>query len=160
MLINEKLDEGELLSQEEIPLEPDITTPVLTQKLITISNSMIIRDLPAYLHGDITPYPQSVAEPPTYSRKLTKEDGYLDVAKTAGRLEREIRAFRGWPKSKITLLDKYPVVVTQSRVAASPDDGAIVIACANNTYLEILELTGPSGKTMSGEAFLRGYSKK
>jgi methionyl-tRNA formyltransferase len=160
MLINEKLDEGELLSQEEIPLEPNITTPVLTQKLITISNSMIIRDLPAYLQGDITPYPQSVTEPPTYSRKLTKEDGHLDVTKQADQLEREIRAFRGWPKSKMTLLDKYPVVVTQGRVAASPDDGAIVIACANNTYLEILELTGPSGKTMSGEAFLRGYNKK
>lgn len=160
MAINERLDEGKLLSQEEIPLPPGITTPELTKKLITTSNSMIVRDLPKYLSGDITPYPQSVDEPATYSRKLTKEDGQLDPGKTADRLEREVRAFRGWPKSKVTLLKKYPVIVTRARVASGPNDGAIVLECANNTYLEVVELIGPSGKTMSGEAFLRGYAKK
>lgn len=159
MLIVEKLDEGDLLSQEAIPLPDDITTPVLTQELITTSNFMIVRDLPKYLNGDIKPYPQSVEIPATYSRKLTKEDGFLDFTKPAEVLEREIRAFRGWPKSKTTLFDKYQVVALKGRVASGPTDGALVLPAGNNTYLELLELTGPSGKTMSGEAFLRGYKK-
>ncbi len=158
MLINERLDEGLLLSQETLPLEADITTPVLTQKLITRSNFMIVRDLPKYLSGDIKPYPQSDATP-TYSRKLTKEDGKLDSSKPAVQLEREIRAFRGWPKSKAVLFEKYPVVVTKAQLASNSTDGALVLSCGEKSYLEILELTAPSGRTMSGEAFLRGYKK-
>lgn len=158
MRINERLDEGDLLSQETLPLPPTITTPELTQQLITTSISMIIRDLPKYLNGDIKPYPQPNS-PPSYSRKLTKEDGYLQPNKPAEVLEREIRAFRGWPKSKVVLLEKFPVVVTRGRVASSTNDGAIVLECANNTFLAIEELVAPSGKTMSAEAFLRGYQK-
>lgn len=158
MLIVEKLDEGDLLSQQEIMLPNDITTPVLTEQLITTSNTMIMRDLPKYLSGDIIPYPQPVTGV-SYSRKLTKQDGILDLTKPAEVLEREIRAFQGWPKSKTTLFDKYPIVALKSRVASSPSDGALVLAAGNATYLEILELTGPSGKRMSGEAFLRGYKK-
>jgi methionyl-tRNA formyltransferase len=158
MLIVEKLDEGDLLSQQEIALPKDITTPVLTNQLITTSNSMIVRDLPKYLSGDIIPYPQP-ATPVSYSRKLTKEDGFLDLTKPAEVLEREIRAFQGWPKSKTTLYDKYPIVALKARAASGLTDGALVLPTGNNTYLELLELTGPSGKRMSGEAFLRGYKK-
>lgn len=158
MLINEKLDEGELLSQQKLSLNPDITTPQLTDQLITTSNFMIVRDLPKYLSGDIKPYSQP-NQPATYSRKLTKQDGFLDLSKPADVLEREIRAFQGWPKSKITLFSTHQVVVTKARVAQHATDGALVVVCANNTFLEILALTAPSGKSMSGEAFLRGYRK-
>lgn len=159
MVINEKLDEGELIAEEKLSISPDTTTPMLTDQLITLSNSMITRYLPGYIAGDINTYSQSVNVPPTYSRKLSKEDGLLLQNKPADQLEREIRAFRGWPKSKITLLEKYVVVVTKARVANSSSDGALVVPCAGNTYLEILELTAPSGKTMSGADFLRGYKK-
>lgn len=158
MVIVEKLDEGDLISQQELPLTADITTPVLTEQLITISNAMIVRDLPKYLSGDIIPYPQPYT-PATYSRKLTKEDGFINLTKPAAVLEREIRAFQGWPKSKITLWGKYQVVALKARVASGPTDGALVLQAGDNTYLELLELTGPSGKRMSGEAFLRGYKK-
>lgn len=159
MLINEKLDEGLLLAQKKLSLKPDITTPELTAKLITISNSMITSILPEYLSGDIKPYPQSHSIPATYSRKLVKEDGILDFTKPADQLEREVRAFRGWPKSKAILFDKYPVIITKARVVSDPNTHSLVVPTGNHTYLEILELTAPSGRSMSGEAFLRGYKK-
>lgn len=159
MVINEKLDEGNLLSQEHVALAPTTTTPELTTKLITTSNFMIARDLPRYVSGDIKPYPQPSDTEPTYSRKLTKQDGFLSPEKSAQVLEREVRAFRGWPKSKVMLLGQNQVVVTEARVASGPTDGAIVLPCADNTYLAITELIAPSGRTMSGEAFLRGYQK-
>lgn len=157
MLINEKLDEGELLAQEPFTLPPTMTTPELTDALVQLSNRMLIEILPKYIAGSVTPYPQPASEP-TYSRKLTKEDSILDSAKPADQLEREIRAFAGWPKSKITLFG-HTVVVKKARIASGPQDGSLVIACGNNTYLEILELTAPSGRTMSGADFLRGYKK-
>lgn len=159
MLINEKLDEGQLLAQQTLSLKPDITTPELTAKLITISNSMIMQYLPKYLAGDIKPYDQSVEKPASYSRKLTKDDGVLDFSKPAQQLEREVRAYQGWPKSRATLFGKFPVIVTRTRIAASATDGALVLPCGQNTFLEITALTAPSGKSMSGEAFLHGYKK-
>lgn len=157
MLINERLDEGQLLAQEPFALTPTMTTPELTDHLVALSNRMLIATLPRYLAGDLQPFPQP-DKPPTYSRKLTKEDGILDVTKPAGQLEREIRAFAGWPKSKLTLFG-HQIIVKKARVATNSTDGALVVACGNQTHLELLELTAPSGRTMSGADFLRGYKK-
>lgn len=157
MLIVEKLDEGDLLQQESFDLPPAITTPQLTTKLVQLSNRMLIETLPKYIAGDVTPYPQANTNP-TYSRKLTKQDSILDVTKPADQLEREIRAFAGWPKSRLDLFG-HTVIIKKARVATSQHDGDLVVACGNNTYLEILELTAPSGRTMRGADFLRGYKK-
>ena len=158
MVINEKLDEGQLIAQKEFTLAPDVTTPKLTQQLIALSNKMIIEHLPGYLHGDIKPYAQPNISS-TYSRKLVKEDGIIDLKKPADQLEREVRAYQGWPKSKITLFDKYTVIVTKARVASGLADGELTLPCAGNSYLEITELTAPSGRTVSGAEFMRGYKK-
>lgn len=157
MLINEKLDEGELLAQEPYALPQDITTPELTNVLVQRSNALLRAVLPAYLAGSITPYPQPEITP-SYSRKLTKEDGILDTNKPAMQLAREVRAFAGWPKSRLTLFG-HNVIIKKARVASSETDGTLVIACADHTFLEILALTAPSGKTLTGAEFLRGYKK-
>jgi methionyl-tRNA formyltransferase len=157
MAINEKLDEGELIAQEPFNLPHDITTPKLTEELVKLSNKMLITHLPKYIAGDIATYPQPNT-PPTYSRKLTKEDSILDTTKPAAQLEREIRAFAGWPKSKMSLFG-HQVVVKKARVAKDVTDGTLVLPCGEHTFLEIIELTAPSGRTVSGADFLRGYKK-
>jgi methionyl-tRNA formyltransferase len=73
-------------------------------------------------------------------------------------LEREIRAYLGWPKSVARIYGQ-KIIVTKARVAKDQDDGALVMKCQPG-YLEILELIGPSGRKMSGADFLRGYSKR
>jgi methionyl-tRNA formyltransferase len=157
MVINEKLDEGDLIAQEPFDLPPPITTPELTDALVALSNTMLIEKLPLYMAGGIKPYPQPDI-PATYSRKLTKEDGIVDTSKPADQLEREIRAFAGWPKSKLNIFGHNPVI-KKARVAQHSTDGTLVIACGNETFLEILELTAPSGRTISGADFIRGYKK-
>lgn len=156
MRINEKLDEGQLIAQEPFILPNNITTPELTTRLVQKSNRMIINYLPSYLEGTIAPYPQP-PQTPTYSRKLTKGDCQLDPAKPAITLEREVRAFRGWPKSKMTLFNRYTVTVLKARIAKDMQDGELVVACGEDSFLEILELIAPSGRTMNGAAFMRGY---
>lgn len=158
MLINEKLDQGELLAQQKMPVPTDATTPTLTEDLIALSSKMLIDILPQYVAGTVQPYPQE-AKQPSYSRMLTKEDSILDTQKPANQLEREVRAFSGWPKSHISLFNHYDVVVKKARVAQSANDGTLIVPCANNTFLEVLELTAPSGRSMSGADFVRGYKK-
>lgn len=155
MLINSKMDEGELIDQASYQISTDETIKTLTQQLIDLSNKLLIKDIPRYLAGGLQPYPQP-DKPPTYSRKLTKADGLIDWQKPAESLEREVRAYQGWPKSYTTLFG-HQIIITKARVAANEHDGKLTAAC-NPGWLEILELVAPSGRTMSGEAFLRGYS--
>src|SRR3990167_7800538 len=125
MLIDPKLDEGQLLAQEKLTLQPDVTGPKLTDKLVNLSNKLLVEKLPLYIEGKIKPYPQPKLEP-SYSRRLTKQDGVVDWNKPADQIEREVRAYLGWPKSWAKIFGS-DVILTKVRVAESENDGDLVI---------------------------------
>ncbi len=158
MLIKQQLDEGQLLAQEELMLKSDISTPELTDELVTMSNKMLEKYLPQYVEGTIKLYDQSNKNT-SYSRKLTKQDSIVDPSKPAEVIEREVRAFSGWPRSRFDI-NGHTIIITKARVASKSDENSLVIKCGNSTYLEITELIAPSGKKMSGAAYLRGYGSK
>ena len=156
MLIDPKLDEGQLLAQEKLTLQPDVTGPKLTDKLVNLSNKLLVEKLPLYIEGKIKPYPQPKLEP-SYSRRLTKQDGVVDWNKPADQIEREVRAYLGWPKSWAKIFGS-DVILTKVRVAESENDGDLVMKTGEG-WLEIQELIAPSGRKISGADFLRGYKK-
>lgn len=172
MLLVAAMDEGPLLAIGEIDLPPDITTPQLTDRLITLSNALLHEVLPKYVVGSVSGRTQeSVASAvgyspaPTYSRKLTKEDGILDYSKPAAQLEREIRAFIDWPKSRAILGD-HAVIITQARAEAG--EGTPGELWRHGKHLGVYTVKGilmierlkPAGKgEMTVEGFLAGYGK-
>lgn len=171
MLLTEGLDEGPLLAQAACDVPPQITTPELTARLIEISNVLLKEIVPVYVAGDCIAVPQldsTIADTnlPTYSRKLTKDDGLIDWSKPAQQLAREIRAFIGWPKSRTILANK-EVIITAGKVVnfqGAPGsiithDKQLIIGCGENA-LEIERLK-PAGKAdMSASAFLAGYKHR
>src|SRR3990167_7020947 len=136
MLIDPKLDEGQLLAQEKLTLQPDVTGPKLTDKLVNLSNKILIEKLPLYIEGKIKPYPQP---------------------KLAEQIEKEVRAYLGWPKSRAKIFGS-DVILTKVRVASDKNDGDLVMPTGDG-WLEIKELIAPSGRSMKGADFLRGYKK-
>lgn len=169
MLIVEKLDEGPLLGQKSFKIPDNATTPSLTLELIRISNELLIEVLPLYITGTFKPYSQDLSKPVTYSRKLIKDDGIIDWEKSADQIEREIRAFAEWPKSRSTIGGK-EVIITQAHVIPSNDPGAkpgnvqvaeykLTVECGVG-YLCIDRLK-PAGKNeMSAAEFIRGYGNR
>lgn len=162
MLIVEKLDEGPILAQRSIALGPDITTPALTDQLIALSDQMLRTALPAYLSGGVQPMPQP-SEGATYSSKLTKEDGIIDWHKPATQIERQIRAFIEWPKSRTTIGDRDVVVTAAHVVAGSGTPGVIwlegrQIGMHTSEGVLVIDQLIPAGKKlMSGSDFILGY---
>lgn len=163
MLIVEKLDEGPLLAQAPLAIRPETTTPALTDNLVALSHELLVENLPKYMAGQLEPKPQSESGV-TYSRKLTKEDGRIDWQEPAERIEREVRAFLEWPKSRAKL-GTIEVIITRGAVAkASLKPGEVqagskrlIVGAAKGSSLEILSLK-PAGKPeMSAAAFLAGY---
>lgn len=170
MLISENLDEGLLLAQTPYEMPPHITTSELTKDLIELSNAVVAAILPMYIRGEVTPAPQeavtiAASTRPTYSRKLTKQDGVIDWQKPASVLEREIRAFDAWPRSRTQLAGK-DVIVTKAHVTHTKGkpgqieirDRSIILYCGQDAL--VLDELQPAGKKkMSGAAFLAGHQK-
>lgn len=175
MLLVEAMDEGPVIACGIQELDGTETTPKLTEKLILLSDALLKKEVPRYLidgggadqaslASTIPDYPSE----PSYSRKLTKEDGLLDFTKSAEVLERQIRAFIEWPKSRTTLGGKDVIITKAHSVPSSFSDtpgdvdiikdmGVLMIQCANG-YL-CVDMLKPAGKKeMTAKAFLAGYS--
>lgn len=175
MLLVEAMDEGPLLSQAEIDIDSDDTTPSLTTKLIELSDAQLKSILPLWLHDVAVAAPQeavTIANSPTpsYTRKLSKADGVVDWSKSAEQISREIRAFHGWPKSR-TNLGGIDCVLTKARPGTSDfgKPGELNIEALNKKMLLVqcgkghlcIDMLKPAGKKeMSAEAFLAGYKNK
>jgi methionyl-tRNA formyltransferase len=166
MLIRPGIDDGPLLAQNTYPLSKTASTPILTKELIKLSHKMLVNVLPQYIEGKIIPYEQDDSVTPTYSRKLTKEDGLVQWSKPATQIEREVRAYVNWPKS-YTKLNQVSVIITAGRVVNQSgmpgnyviDHKHLMVYCGQQAF-EITMLK-PIGKpVMSAEAFLAGYSNK
>jgi methionyl-tRNA formyltransferase len=169
MLLVEAMDEGPLIAYGEQPLKADITTPALTEKLISLSDTLLKHELPTILNHQAKGAPQSITgREVSYSRKLTKEDSILDWTKPAIRLEREIRAFIAWPKSR-TVIGGKEVIITKAHVVPGNsvegrpgdieksliNDGIIMIDTSNGRLC--IDRLKPAGKReMSTREFLAG----
>jgi methionyl-tRNA formyltransferase len=156
MVIEPTLDTGKLITQKVLPISPDDTTPSLTDKLVAFSNQLLAEYLPRYIEGEIVPKNQPHPDRVTFSRKLTKDDSILDFKKPSPQLEREVRAFAGWPKSRATVLGQ-DIIVTKAHVSKTAET-KLDIPCGDGQYLSIDELIGPSGRKMDAKSFLNGYA--
>jgi methionyl-tRNA formyltransferase len=156
MSLTAKMDAGPVYLQERIKLNGSETKPELARKVLRQGNKMLVENLGYILDGTLEPIPQDAAGA-TFSKLLTKQDGIIDFNEPAEIIERKVRAFLGYPKTRAKLFNQ-EIVITKARVAKNAGDGVLVAKCRPG-YLEILELTGPSGRTMSGADFTRGYKK-
>lgn len=171
MLLVEAMDEGPILSIGEEVLTGDETTPELTDRLIKLSDSLLQNSIPKYLSGDIRPADQKFIvdefkRKPSYTRKLKKSDGIINWTKPAEIIEREIRAYIGWPKSNTKLNGMDCVITGSSVVGASGTPGKMFIQnkklcvyCGEGALQ--IDMIKPAGKKeMSSEAFLAGYKDR
>ena len=164
MLLVEAMDEGPILSQSEFVLEGNETTHTLTSSLIDLSVNDLKKTLPGWIDGEATTTQQTGV--PSYTRKLTKQDGTIDWNKSAANIEREIRAYCGWPKSSTTF-GNIDCIVTEASVDTSagvPGDlfvlsKKLAVHCGSDSL--VIESIKPAGKNdMSSTAFLAGYGDR
>jgi methionyl-tRNA formyltransferase len=168
MVIEAGLDTGKLITQKVMKIEDDDTTASLTKKLIGLSDELLKNYLPKYIMGDIKPHNQPHPDRVTHSRKLTKNDGVINWGNSAAQIEREIRAFADWPKSRTNLAD-IEVIITKAHVdktAKPQEDCQPGKAWIENKQIKvqardlplIIDRLKPTGKAeMTAEAFLNGY---
>ncbi len=98
MLLDEGMDSGPVIAQQEEPILPEDTTESLTDRLFRKGAKLLVESLPRFLQGDLAPQPQDDAQA-TYAPRLTKEDGEIRWELPAETLWRQVRAYHPWPGS-------------------------------------------------------------
>ncbi len=158
------MDAGPVFGQSELTLMGTETKQGLADNLLEIGEAMLVELLPGILDGSLVALPQDDSRA-TYDQLITKSDGLIDWQKPAHKIEREIRAYQNWPKSRTTLGDKEVIITNAKVVDAAGKPGEyqatekeLVIFCGE-AALQITQLK-PAGKSeMSATAFLAGYGK-
>lgn len=155
MLLTAAMDAGPVYVQKTYPLNGSETQADLYETLADLGSRLLITSLPAILDGSLQPTEQQGT--PTYTQLLQKADALADpTALTADQLARKVRAHGLFPKTKLTLLGQ---LVTVTAVHVSAERTSLLdVTCADQSYVVIDELIGPSGRRMSGQDFLNGYS--
>jgi methionyl-tRNA formyltransferase len=165
MQLEAGMDTGDILAVTPYNVATDETTQSLTSRLIAISNELLLKTIPAYFAGELSPEPQDDSKA-TFSRKITKDDGRLKPAEhTAAELERHIRAYLGWPGSYLERKGIH-LTIKQAKVAQeslppgklTKHNGKLLLGCKAGS-LEILSIQPAGKKTMEAKGFMNGYSK-
>jgi methionyl-tRNA formyltransferase len=96
MLMNEKMDEGDILAQEKIAIGKNDTTSSLMIKLGDLGGELIVKLLPKWIEGGIESQKQNSNEA-TYCGKVKCEDGQVDWSQPAEKIYRQWKALYPWP---------------------------------------------------------------
>lgn len=96
MIVDELMDHGPILAQKSIQIEPTETSKTLYPKMAKLGTELLMETLSLWITGKIEPQEQKHDEM-TLTKILKKEDGKINWADPAEKIERQIRAFNPWP---------------------------------------------------------------
>ncbi len=177
MLLEEGLDTGPILLQETVEIGPDQTAVELFELLARSGAPLMVETLAGLAAGTIQPQPQNHSFA-TFAPLLDREDGRMDfAARSAHELYNRWRGFQIWPGAFTTLEGKKLIVhrmqVAEEPVSAESDAAGSILAspgqlivenhrlfvrCAEDTWLELLEVQLEGKKRLTAAEFLRGAS--
>ena len=160
MLVNERMDAGDILSQEEIPIEEEDNLETLSEKLSKRGADLLVRTLSLWFEGRITPVPQNEEEA-IYAPPIQKEELRICWKAQAQSVRDRVRGL--YPGAYTFFRDERLKILRVKVSEGSGEPGEVIdpdkfkVACGEGS-VEILELMTPKGRRVSREEFLRGYS--
>lgn len=178
MQMTKRLDDGDIIMQEELDIEPDETGGSLFDKLATYGGNMACMAMLAIENGLVEKVPQDDAKA-TYVSTIKKDFGAIDFTSDAEYIERMIRALNPWPsaftyyKGSMLKIWRAQVVTDEEIIEAgdllggaksmeampgtvihTDDYGILVRAGYGNLAITELQIAGK--RRMSAKDFLNG----
>lgn len=155
MRLEKAMDAGPIYLQVPYALDFTETKPELYDTLFTLGANLLVQSLPRIIAGELTATRQDDTAA-TYCSMLYRDDGEIIPAQTTpGQAEAKIRAYLGYPKTRIKI-GQYDLIVTKAH-GVMTQKTPLDIECSNGAFLSIDEVIAPSGKRMSAADFLHGY---
>tara|TARA_Y100000310_G_scaffold288684_2_gene314553 strand:+ start:2492 stop:3355 length:864 start_codon:yes stop_codon:yes gene_type:complete len=122
MLVDEEVDHGPIVAQASIELDELPKARELEALLAHEGGVLLAETIPLWTAGDITPEEQDHVAA-TYTKRITKENGLLDLNGDAHENFKKIKAYDGWPGTYFFTKDGKRVKV----IDATYEDGKLTI---------------------------------
>ncbi|MFH1798917.1 MAG: methionyl-tRNA formyltransferase [Candidatus Omnitrophota bacterium] len=165
MKINERMDAGDILTQERVPIKETDNALSLSEKLSAQGANLILKVLDAIEQGKETFVKQDESKA-TYAAKLEKKEAEIDWNEPAEKIVRKIKGLQPWPGA-YTYLDARLLKIFDAKTIISAsslknkDFGAICdeekfIVSTGKGSIQITRLQIEGKKPMTTEEFLKG----
>lgn len=155
MYMDEKMDSGDIIYQEEIKIEDADNVGTLFDKLSILGSKMIVKILPNIIEGNITRTKQDESEV-TYAYNVTREEEHIDFNKTTKEVFNQIRGLNPWPVG-YAILDDKKVKIYNSEIGNNKKDaecGEII-----NIYKDSIGVKTSDGEVLITELQFEGKKK-
>ena len=141
MSINDMMDAGDIIFQQEIKISHDDNFDSLRDKIMNESSRTLPKIILQFVQGKIKSFRQD-ERLATFTKKISKADGAIDNDDSADSAYNKIRAFSRWPKTYLLVNEKRLII----------HDGKLV-----NDKLEITKIQPEGKKIMNFDEFKNGY---
>ena len=168
MYMNTKMDEGDIITQEEIDILDNDTASSLHNKLSLLGRDLLLKTLPSIIEGTNTRIKQDSSQA-TYAFNIKKEEEKLNFYKTARQVYNQIRGLNSWPgaycifEGKILkvweayITENYPVGFN-GEITNIYNDGIGVKVSNGEVVFKVVQ---PEGKNkMDAISFINGLRDK
>ena len=169
MYMNEKMDDGDIISQVETPILDTDTASSLHDKLSVLGAKLLIETLPSIINGTNSRTKQNRDEV-TFAFTIKREDERIDFSKTKRDIHNQIRGLNSWPgayclyEGKILkvwnsyITDNYFPAMFDGQITNIYDNGFGVKVSNGEIVFTEVQLEGKN--KMSAKEFLNGVNKE
>lgn len=167
--MNEKMDEGDIISQAKVSIDITDNSVSLEKKLACLASQEILEVLKSIEDGSIT-FSKQDSRKATFAPKLTKNSGLIDWQSSAEAIFNQIRACLPWPVAFTYFKGKRirifsAQIAAESKLSAKPGEiislnaGSITVATGKSS-LKIIRLQPESSRQLEAREFISGSRLK
>lgn len=160
MLMDEGLDTGAILLQENVDIFEEDTSETLGKRLSDVGARLLIETIQMIKTGVVRPVPQSGT--PSYAPPLRKNDGKINWSDTAVAISNFVRGMYPWPCA-YCYLNKERIKITKVKTAGGSGRpgriekaGEDFLVGAGEGMISIIELQPAGKRVMTAGEFLAG----
>lgn len=167
--IDEKIDTGAMILQEEITIEPEEHAGSLHDKLMHLGSDLVLKTVNLIEKGDVTTVAQQETEDIRTAYKLNKDNCKIDWNASIEDIHNKIRGLSPYPAAWCTLVngeDRLDIKIYSAKKEIIEHDDTIghVISskkelkvAVRNGYIIIDDIKLPGKRTMDVKSLLNGY---
>jgi methionyl-tRNA formyltransferase len=165
MRLDEGMDTGDMLLRRELPIGPTDTSEDLFPRLADLGAPLMVETLAGLEAGAIAPQRQD-SHLATSAPLLTRDDGRVDMARTAQSIYDRWRGFQPWPGAWTTVSGKklilHRLTITPSTPGRDPgvfrvEGDRLFFTAGDGASLEVTELQLEGRRRMPAAELLRGH---
>jgi len=161
-----EMDAGDMIAKDATSITDEDNVGTMFDKLAILGRDLLLRTLPDYIAGNITPEPQDSSQA-TFSPNITPEEERIDWHRPARDVFNHIRGLNPWPVAH-TLLDGKRFKIYEASIAQGQgkpgeiiEKGRKSLVVATSDGAIALKTVQPAGKPrMSIVDFLNGVGRK